>query len=196
MQKDARYAAFVSAADDLFMEKGIGGTSVGDITQRVGVTRSLFYHYFGDKQGIVDAVIESRIKDFMQYVRDWTRNLDSSDFSVALLKLVGLIRGYLYDPASLGSRIIRERDVSLYHRFVVRSSMLISDYFVSTREERGALMHYTHVSHPAEAFYVLSVGIMSMMVRNPEVADEVIADIIAETLCIDMSQRPALDAQA
>ena len=189
MQKDARYAAFVTAADELFMEKGIGSTSVGDITKRVGVARSLFYHYFEDKQGIVDAVIDSRVNDFMEYVREWTRSLDGGDFSSALLNLVKLMRGYLHSPTSLGSRIIRERDAGLYHRFVVRSSILLSEHFVSTRKERGALIHYTHTRHPAESFYVLSVGVMSMMVRNPEVTDEVIADVIAETLCIDMDSQ-------
>lgn len=39
--------------------------------------------------------------------------------------------------------------------------------------------------HPKESFYALSVGIMSMMMRQPEVTDEVIADLSIDTLHID-----------
>ncbi|MEG0218077.1 MAG: helix-turn-helix domain-containing protein, partial [Raoultibacter sp.] len=36
---------FVCAARELFEEKGLSKTTVKDITEHIGVTRSLFYHY-------------------------------------------------------------------------------------------------------------------------------------------------------
>lgn len=41
-----RSAEIVVAARELYEEKGLARTSIQDITNHVGVTRSLFYHYF------------------------------------------------------------------------------------------------------------------------------------------------------
>lgn len=188
MKNDKRRAAFIEAADDLFVQKGIANTSVGDIANRAGVTRSLFYHYFNDKQDITDAVIEKRIDEFMDYLREWTLSLGGGSFRDSLRRLVGVMRSFLNGPTSLGSRVIYEQDASLYQRFVVRSSKLLSQHFVDSRGIRGSLIDYTHVRHPQESFYVLSVGIMSIMIREPDIGDEIIADLIAETLHIDLSQ--------
>ena len=39
-------ADIVAAARELYEEQGLSKTSVQDITNRMGVARSLFYHYF------------------------------------------------------------------------------------------------------------------------------------------------------
>ena len=190
METDQRRDAFVIAALELFSEKGFARTSIHDITERVGVTRSLFYHYFADKQAITDAANELRVDEFMDYIRDWTRGLGgTANAQDSLLTLAHIVRTYLTNPESLGSCIIREQNASLYQRFVVRSATLIAQHFVKTRGERGALIHLTHTRHPEESFYVLAVGIMSIMYRRPEVSDEVIADLMADTLHIDLDQK-------
>ena len=48
-----RRAEIVAAARELFETKGIGHTTVKDISEAVNVTRSLFYHYFPDKDAVV-----------------------------------------------------------------------------------------------------------------------------------------------
>ena len=45
-----RSAEIVVAARELYEEKGLARTSIQDITNHVGVTRSLFYHYFQNKE--------------------------------------------------------------------------------------------------------------------------------------------------
>ena len=45
-QGGTRRDAIVEAARQLYEEQGLSRTSVQSITDRVGVTRSLFYHYF------------------------------------------------------------------------------------------------------------------------------------------------------
>ena len=42
----------VDAARSLYEEKGLSRTTIQDITARVGVTRSLFYHYFPNKDAV------------------------------------------------------------------------------------------------------------------------------------------------
>jgi len=49
----------VDAATDLIGERGYHATSVNDICRRAGVAKTALYWHFGDKQGLLAAVIES-----------------------------------------------------------------------------------------------------------------------------------------
>lgn len=48
----------LEVAFDLFHAKGIHATSVDEILERSGTGKSQFYHYFGSKDGIIQAVVE------------------------------------------------------------------------------------------------------------------------------------------
>ena len=187
VQNDKRRAAFIAAANELYEEKGIARTSIGDIANRVGVTRSLFYHYFDDKQTITDAVIESHVTDFMRYIRAWTVRMDADNLYGSIVGLARIVRTYLVGPGSFGSYVTREQNPDLFQRFVVRSSEILADYFVETRSERGAFFHITKTKNPHESLYVLAVGLMSLMTRRPDTTDEELADLIVDTLHVDLS---------
>ena len=45
---DARRLQIVQAAREICLEKGFSKITISDIAERVGMTRSLFYHYFQD----------------------------------------------------------------------------------------------------------------------------------------------------
>jgi TetR/AcrR family transcriptional repressor of nem operon len=47
----------VGAAANLVFEHGVAGTSIEDVKEAAGVSSSQLYHYFGDKQALVHAVI-------------------------------------------------------------------------------------------------------------------------------------------
>lgn len=49
----------VSAACELIQERGVAATSLGDVRQRAGVSQSQLYHYFGDKHGLLQAVVDA-----------------------------------------------------------------------------------------------------------------------------------------
>lgn len=187
MQNDVRRAKFVDAAESLYKEKGVSTTSIADIADRVGVTRSLFYHYFDNKESITDAVIEKQVEEFIERIRAWSRSLHGKSVRESLVEFTHVARMALQGPASLGNRIVVEGDASLYQRFVVRSSQLLADLYVSVEGKPGSLIEISDVGHPRESFYVLSVGIMSTMIRQEQVSDEVLADVIADTLHIDLN---------
>ena len=66
-----RRADIVAAARELYEEQGLSKTSVQDITNRVGVTRSLFYHYFPDKEAVTSAVLDDYVADFIEATHYW-----------------------------------------------------------------------------------------------------------------------------
>jgi TetR/AcrR family transcriptional repressor of nem operon len=48
----------VVAAADLMFEHGVAGTTMDDVRSAAGVSSSQIYHYFADKEALVQAVIE------------------------------------------------------------------------------------------------------------------------------------------
>ena len=59
---DERRQQIVDAARQLYEEQGLSATAVKDISERCGVARSLFYHYFRNKQEVTSAVIDDFVK--------------------------------------------------------------------------------------------------------------------------------------
>ncbi len=50
-------ATLLATARKLFTERGYADTSMDDLTALVGLTRGALYHHFGDKQGLLSAVV-------------------------------------------------------------------------------------------------------------------------------------------
>lgn len=48
----------VATARQMFSELGYAFTSMDDLTARAGLTRGALYHHFGDKKGLLAAVVE------------------------------------------------------------------------------------------------------------------------------------------
>jgi len=55
-----RRALIVDGATALFAEEGYGDTSLRDIAERVGVSKSTLLHYFGSKEDLLSAVLSHR----------------------------------------------------------------------------------------------------------------------------------------
>lgn len=52
-------AAILSAATAIFAEKGFGGARVDEIARRASINKRMLYHYFGGKEALYKAVLES-----------------------------------------------------------------------------------------------------------------------------------------
>ncbi len=67
----------VVAAAELMFAKGVAGTSIPDLQKEANVGASQIYHYFGDKQGLVRAVIDHQVEASMNSQRPILDHLDS-----------------------------------------------------------------------------------------------------------------------
>ncbi len=63
-----RRRAMVEAAYSLFMEKGYASVSVDEIIRVSKGSKSSLYKFFGDKEGILKAVIESLADEFLREI--------------------------------------------------------------------------------------------------------------------------------
>jgi len=66
------------------------------LAERCGYTAPTIYHYFGDKQGLIDAVVEERLKLLLTRVRRVRRRRDPVDTLRAML--LEIARFGLEDP--------------------------------------------------------------------------------------------------
>src|SRR5579871_5739436 len=57
-QGRATRGRIVAAAAALIGERGVAGTSLDDVRAATNSSKSQLYHYFGDKHGLVAAVID------------------------------------------------------------------------------------------------------------------------------------------
>jgi AcrR family transcriptional regulator len=58
--------AVIEAAREVFSERGVETTSIGDLEERTGLNRSSLYNAFGNKEGLFQAAMRSYLEDGIQ----------------------------------------------------------------------------------------------------------------------------------
>jgi AcrR family transcriptional regulator len=81
---EERRADLLEAGKELFLAKGVAGTSLDDITSRAGVSKGLFYLYFRSKDDLLAALhdqfstmLADRIRAAAGSAADWPAKLDA-----------------------------------------------------------------------------------------------------------------------
>ena len=81
---DARKEELLRAVIDVCAREGISKLSVSNITKHVGCTRSLFYHYFPNKEAALEAALDYTIDAFIERLRTWNAGRTRGDIEGAL----------------------------------------------------------------------------------------------------------------
>ncbi|MFB8190422.1 TetR/AcrR family transcriptional regulator [Microbacterium sp. NPDC055988] len=89
------------AACELFLERGYEATSVADITQRAGVSRSSFFNYFTSKSDVLWSGVDERIGEAIRSLGALGGGA-SGDTVRRILLLV--VHGFEPDPLALALR--------------------------------------------------------------------------------------------
>jgi AcrR family transcriptional regulator len=89
------------AACELFLEQGYDATSVADITQRAGVSRSSFFNYFSSKSDVLWSGLDARIDDAIAALAALGADADSAAVPGILLTVV---HDFAPDPLALALR--------------------------------------------------------------------------------------------
>lgn len=69
MMEETR-AKLIASARKAFAEKGFAAASMDDLTAEAGLTRGALYHNFGDKRGLLQAVIDQLDAEMATRARD------------------------------------------------------------------------------------------------------------------------------
>ncbi|HAY78171.1 MAG TPA: hypothetical protein DCY79_00025 [Planctomycetaceae bacterium] len=77
--RSARTADVFRAAAQLMVEKGYGGTSIGDIAQAVGMTKAGLYHHISGKQDLLFQILSHALDELERVVSAPTRLIDDPE---------------------------------------------------------------------------------------------------------------------
>lgn len=77
-EMEATRATLLVTARRVFSEHGYAATSMDDLTARAGLTRGALYHHFGDKQGLLEAVVAQIDDEVDQRLNSITDSADDA----------------------------------------------------------------------------------------------------------------------
>ena len=183
-----RRSQIIACARELIEERGLAKTSVRAISDRMGVTRTLFYHYFPSKEELVSAVLDAYVEEFVQVIKEWDASRIEGDIEGALDSMVALIRRELFDENAnkpFRRALATYENSSLYLQFINRVADAAARSITESTVRDYGRLHEVRIEHVYETFYLLTLGLVGYMRQHPEADDEVLKDLIAQTLHMD-----------
>lgn len=179
---DERTSEIVEAAKLLFTTRGILKTTFTDIAKEVGVARGLVYHYFPNKDALINAVLSDHISQFVLAVREWDAARELGNIDKALKDCIAVFRTQMRGMDPLHSELTRVENTGLYNRFLHRAVTAIVDCLEVTTIEAYAARHEIEIVHVRETFYVLIYGLVGLARNNSAISDQVLIDITRQVL--------------
>ena len=179
---EQRRSDIVEAARQLYEERGLSRTSVKDIAERAGITRSLFYHYFPDKQAVTSAVLDDFVEDYIEALSIWNDERMAGEIEQALDGVVRALRVSVFEGSSFRRALDTRENAALYIEFINRVADRTARYIVDTTVRDYSELHSVSIVHLYETFYILILGICGYIRTHQDVSDEVLKDIIAQSL--------------
>lgn len=180
-----RRQQIILCARELIEERGLAKTSVRAITDRMGVARTLFYHYFPSKDELVDAVIDEYVAEFVADLERWNANRVEGDIEGALDSVVAFLRREMLGEDSRSPfrrALATHENASLYLEFTSRAVDAVARCIVDSTVQDYRRLHEVRIDHVYETFCVLITGLIGFMRQHPDVDDAVLKDLIAQPL--------------
>lgn len=190
--KELRRAEIVAAARYLYEKKGLSHTSVQDITNHIGVTRTLFYHYFTDKDEVTLAVLDDYVADYLEALQYWNAQRKTGNIEHALDSLLKLVRQGIFQLDPFRRTMASSENAQLYLEFINRIADRTASYIVDTTVQDYGKLHTIRINHIYETFYMLILGVVGYLRTHPDVDDAVLKDVISQTLHMDRGTQTVL----
>jgi AcrR family transcriptional regulator len=142
-------SAIINCALQLFASKGYDAVGVQEIVEAVGVTKPTLYHYFGSKQGLLEALlVESsdllyqQVKSAAHYQGDLTLNLTNLagvlfDFAQANPTFYRMYLAMWFSPQE-------SEAYKLVSTLIERQVMVIEEMFTRAVNDHGNMRGRQH----------------------------------------------------
>ena len=176
----------MQAARALFERKGVRGTSVTAIAAEADITRELFYYYFANKQAVIEAVLDDYVADMVETVLVWNELRDFGDTPTALKRCIVALSRALYDAEGPRPMIAVLEELGARDDFDVRAVRETVDCINEHIVTEYAAYHNVKIKFVREMFCVLIFGLIGLMKVHPDISDETLMRIVAQTLRLDM----------
>ncbi len=99
-------AKILAAAEQLFSERGFAGTSTRDIAASAGVTSAMLHYYFGNKDGLYRAILETAVETVRAFIAEAAKSQAAA--SERLTRFIEVESHYILSHANLVRILMRE----------------------------------------------------------------------------------------
>ncbi|MEE8722654.1 MAG: TetR/AcrR family transcriptional regulator [Eggerthellaceae bacterium] len=175
---------FVSAARKLYERQGLRATTIKDVTDALGVRRTLFYHYFSSKDELNTAVLNAYIDEYLASLTAWKDRQSLSQVDDAILESVRILRSYMFDVS--GNSFLRSlassENAALYLEFTDLVADRLSVFFVDTVVRAYMAVRDLEVKNVYGTFYLLIYGLIGLLRHHPGTSDEQLRDLVMQSL--------------
>jgi AcrR family transcriptional regulator len=175
----------LAAALDCFLSFGVRKTSLTDVADRAGVSRATAYRVFGDKDGLVRAVVEAEVTRFLGRLD--AEVVWEAPMSDALAQAITFALDYLRDHAVL-QRIISREPEQITEVVVQRpGETSLVQAFLPAVVERFVRTHHDVLRVPVDQAAEWLLRMALSLLLNPDttlpdpraVADLLLAGLVA-----------------
>ena len=184
---DERRREILDAVRAVSSELGVSHLSVSAVTKRAGCTRSLFYHYFQNKEEVTSAVLDQYITDFLEAMQHWHESQTALATDESLHSMVKIMRMVLFEKNTFRMALSTQENAALYLDFLNRFAAQGAEFMV-THPMVEQTKYGEQSDHLYETFYVLIVGLVSYLRSHPDVEDEVLIDVVTRMLNIQQAE--------
>jgi AcrR family transcriptional regulator len=177
----------LTAAAELFTERGVNGTSVEQIAERAGYSRGAFYGNFADKHDLVRALLLERTRTEEREVREMGASFEGA---------AGRLREWNRERARhLPQWLALRLELVLHALRDPESRPLVAE---RDRFARGAIAEGVRANAPgadagflALIIHALEDGLLIQHLLAPdEVPADIVVDAVSWLLSLSASQRP------
>lgn len=183
---DRQRQRIVQTAYDICIEQGFSKVTLNGIAKRAGITRTLIYHYFEDKDAVADAMVTSIVEDLVtEPLYKWNEQRVHGNLHKAIKSLVALMRTVIDESSLFSSRMIGYANGQLYLQFIDRTSTQITDFILEHAFEDLHALHTLPIKNLRENLIVLIIGMFGIIRQYPMISDETIRDVAVQTLRLE-----------
>lgn len=181
--------AIAAAARKLFERDGVQATTVTAIAQEANVARELIYYHFGNKNGVIEAVIDDYVEDLVESVIAWNEKRVFGDTAGSLKECVRTFRYALYDAEGQPRPMIRVlEELGVRDAFDVRATQETVDCFNDHIVTEYAAYHQVEIDLVYEMFCVAIFGLVGLVKVKPAITDGDLMKVVEQVLRLDMER--------
>jgi len=164
-REDAR-RAILDATEALLMEGGYEQFSMRRLADRCGYTAPTIYHYFGDKAGLIDAVIEACFARLVTRLRRVRKSADPIEALRAQSE--SFVRFSLKNPTHYRLLTAPRPEGCARPQSVETAISELNEPLVAL--ERAGRLHECTAEEAGQQLWVLLHGVISLRISRPDLA--------------------------
>jgi AcrR family transcriptional regulator len=144
----------LAAGLELFGERGYHATSIADIGERAGISKSVLYHYFGSKAGLYEAIAETQGRELLERVAE---AVPSDPEAPRLRAGVDAFLAFLTERPAAWRLLVRDPPadpdlIAVHERIVREREEALSRLLAKPAKHAGAATHVSLMATTIRAF--------------------------------------------